>query len=706
MQGKLEDVVRLFAVALALAICAGLPPSAVAAPPTPEPGVPVPVAPGVPGHGRAWELTTPPDPIAATVNNLAGIAPSGDGVVYGTVGPPPDSQHGVFLFGESGALRGLGGWVNEPLEVPIADSGGFFGNEVIAFTPDLATTLWNASLPPEPGQTARRQSVVRVGPDGRVETIAATTGGVVFGVSDDLRRIWFSSEAHLLPSDAGRVEGESLYEISDAGLSQVDVGSFGLPVSTCGSGVPGYDSISPDRRRVFFLSPDPETSCPEPTRVYMREGSATTEVSVSHCSRPDCNASEDVRFLGQTSAHAYLVTREQLTDDDTDEIDDLYRYRFADAALERVSAPRPATGTYPQGARGDQVWGSPDDSRLYFVFQGRFFPEIGQEGSDNIYLADASGIRLVVEGSPNLQISADGRYAFFETGGQLDPADADAEIDVYRFDAVDGSYERVSAAGPGSGNGEFKAGLPFPLYVGNINSSTPLLSVSEDGSRVFFETAEPLLPADRNDLEDAYEWSEGGGLSLVSAGAPSSPGDLFASSPDGGSVFFRTPATLVPQDRDGGEADIYAARLGGGFPLAVAALGCEGPDCRTAPAQPASRQTPASAGPGRAALAVAPIDAAARRRMVASGAIELLVEASAPGRLSLRAKATLGKRARTVASTAEPLAAPATVRLRAPLSRDARAALARGAKLRVRLTLRQAGLPRAKALRFSLRGSR
>lgn len=84
--------------------------------------------------------------------------------------------------------------------------------------------------------------------------------------------------------------------------------------------------------------------------------------------------------------------------------------------------------------------------------------------------------------------------------------------------------------------------------------------ISEDGSRVFFRTPEPLVATDQDATSDIYEYGPSG-VKLVSTG-PTDPGttgavaELEALSSDGTRVFFTTVQSLVSDDTDS-RADLY-----------------------------------------------------------------------------------------------------------------------------------------------------
>jgi hypothetical protein len=118
-------------------------------------------------------------------------------------------------------------------------------------------------------------------------------------------------------------------------------------------------------------------------------------------------------------------------------------------------------------------------------------------------------------------------------------------------------------------------------------------AVSEDGSRIVFATAEPLSPAAINDLANAYEWHEGS-VSLVSTGSATRAVENPVISSSGRDVFFTTTQGLVPQDTDG-QADVYDARLGGGFPPVPAEQQpCSGDACQGPLTNPAPLLVPGS----------------------------------------------------------------------------------------------------------------
>lgn len=135
--------------------------------------------------------------------------------------------------------------------------------------------------------------------------------------------------------------------------------------------------------------------------------------------------------------------------------------------------------------------------------------------------------------------------------------------------------------------------------------------MSDDGAYVFFRSPVGLAPGALNDVpldseghlaQNVYEWHEGqvylisDGTDLAS-GADEETGSaviLLGSDASGANVFFMTTDRLVPQDTDT-QADVYDARIGGGFPYSPPLSPCGGEACRGTPEAAPSLAAPVSA---------------------------------------------------------------------------------------------------------------
>ena len=123
-------------------------------------------------------------------------------------------------------------------------------------------------------------------------------------------------------------------------------------------------------------------------------------------------------------------------------------------------------------------------------------------------------------------------------------------------------------------------------------------NLSDDGSRLFFDSGDAIVPTDNNGHIDVYEY-ENGQKFLLTSGTSDDDSLFYDASANGNDVFFATRDQLVPQDIDG-QQDIYDARVDGGFPVPSPLPPCVGDACRpaTTPLPPPMIATVTFVGPG------------------------------------------------------------------------------------------------------------
>ena len=166
--------------------------------------------------------------------------------------------------------------------------------------------------------------------------------------------------------------------------------------------------------------------------------------------------------------------------------------------------------------------------------------------------------------------------------------------EVYVFDADSGGLSCVSC--DPSGVAPSGAGiLPISGFA-----TYQLRSISEDGSRVFFESAQPLVPRAQDGRMNVYEWERDGSGScdyaegciyLLSSGTSPYPSYLIDASASGNDVFLVTRSAFVAADQNEYN-DIYDARVGA--TEAPAPTQCTGTGCQGVAAAPPVFATPAS----------------------------------------------------------------------------------------------------------------
>ncbi len=191
--------------------------------------------------------------------------------------------------------------------------------------------------------------------------------------------------------------------------------------------------------------------------------------------------------------------------------------------------------------------------------------------------------------------------------------------EVYMFEADANQLYCVSCSASGEAPPVNEKGAAAFLPISWSDTYLPQW-VSDGGDRVFFDSAEPLVPQDTNGVQDVYEWERedagsctsatavnGGCVYLLSGGTSKWNSWFIGASSDGNAVFVATRAQLVPGDLN--EAfDLYDVQVDGTSPITPPA--CTGTGCQGVPAPPPTFSTPSSVtfeGPGNFP---APIEAA------------------------------------------------------------------------------------------------
>jgi hypothetical protein len=199
------------------------------------------------------------------------------------------------------------------------------------------------------------------------------------------------------------------------------------------------------------------------------------------------------------------------------------------------------------------------------------------------------------------RVSPSGDYLAFMSDRSLtgyDNRDASSgalDEEVYLYDTESGGLTCVSC-NPSGGRPEGvfdteEAGEGLGLVVDRPNTWTERwiagsvpgwtgLSVEQslyqsrylsDSGRLFFNSADALVPADKNGKEDVYEYepskagscdSEPGCVALISSGTSERESAFLDASQNGDDVFFLTAAALTGQDEDT-NFDVYDARVCG-----------------------------------------------------------------------------------------------------------------------------------------------
>ncbi len=481
------------------------------------------------------------------------------------------------------------------------------------------------------------------------------------GRSADAEQIVYQTRANLVPEATGTAT--KLYEWHDGVISLVGIKPDGAVDAGGASLVQGNESvrdaaISHDGSRIVFQSPDPEFATPaDPVKIYVRiDGTQTVEVSQSHCTRVDCNAASDAKlqWVSGDSRYVFFTTKEQLLDGDTDGDADLYRYDVHLGQVERLSGGEGVL----EGAQA-VLGASSDGNRVYF--DGL----TGLQAWDNGELRKIGGPSNTIQAQvraiggcsvPNPEVTPDGAFLLIETSSPFEPVgSAEPGPGIWRYDLVQQAWDLVAPISSGT----VDAGPGGMLGRGSGDCATNR-SMTDDGTRVFFQTNDQAAAGDVDDELDVYEWHSGE-VSLVSPGRRNYPSTLLMASHDGRDVMFETFDQLVPADRDD-VFDVYDARIGGRQALAPVfpAPGCVEDDCQ------ASEKAAPLLGTGVTTLLRARRPSAKARRAVVDisrisgpskrGAMTVLLHASRGKTFNVALEVRVGRRwvrsdvARTTAS--------------------------------------------------------
>ena len=448
----------------------------------------------------------------------------------------------------------------------------------------LLIALPGAVLPAN-AAASRIPELVSVGPGG------ADISDIPFmeGVSNDGRRVWLRVGEPLVPEDA---DG-----LCPRGYDYWTGEEF--PPTPC------YDVYERDRlaRTTNFVSTFPGANgtydayfagaTPNGTHVYFETREPLVAEDTDSCpgeydEQSDPPGCVDVyeRFNGTTRLISTGAGTENLNRD--------AGFREVTPAGDRVffdfgskSYIRAQTDTIP--LLGNFAGGSEDRSQVMIATRTNLLPEDHDTCTIQFGHPELGGCLDVYKQNPNTgalefvstgpldnqnyyaasswDVSSDGRYVFFTTAEPLVNEDTDTDtdpfckahdgwgevycVDIYRRDTLTDTTTLISI-GPVTTGRDGHGPSDFVDFY----HATP------DASRVVFSTRDPLVPEDRGDGYDVYEWVDGttklvsNGVGIDPTGEATSWTRGAAVSRDGRTIVFATQARLLPSDTDG-EWDFY-----------------------------------------------------------------------------------------------------------------------------------------------------
>jgi len=702
---------------------------------------------------RAYEQVSPvskdgfdvafgPNGTSSSPGASAETVSSGDEVSYYSFGSFAGNPAAAFM-NQYLSTRGPSGWTTQGISP--AKQAPFTGIDThtayTGFSSDLsemAVVNWA-----EPGV----YSLLRRNADGSFDTVLAgavgSTPPTFAGASADFSQI-------LVQTSTTGV-GDQVFEWNQGQLEPVS-GVDGAPTLGTVAGPFGAEwgrAISADGSRAFW------TVAAGAPGLYMYMNGTNTNIASSqcttgvtgasgpggNCAAPGSTGSASFETSSTDGTDALFTSPRELTNNATtgtaNQGSDLYSYDTSSGTLTDLTVD----STDPDGADVlGVVAASEDDSYVYFVANGvlakgatpgacgsggastaqcnlylwhdgtppTFVATVGQADSNDWANSNA------LQHSAVAQVSADGQHLLFASTASPTSYDSDGANEVYLYDAGTGELHCTSCSPT---DAAAVSGADLGRFTNNPQDGTAYNNVSADGTRVFFESSDQLLPQDSNGLENVYEWeavgsgscqsptdSNGGCLYSISTGSSSSPDYFQNSTPSGNDVFFVTRQQLVGQDDDE-TVDMYDARVGGGlasqYPPPTSPPCSDASGCRGAPGSPPPALTDATGsfdGPGDAtpAAAAKPTPKVRISTRIADGT-SFMISARVPG----SGQVTISGSGVTRISRSFSRAGTDLIRIR--LATKERGQLVRRHRLKLKLTARYAPLTgRASSTAFAL----
>ena len=459
----------------------------------------------------------------------------------------------------------------------------------------------------------------------------------------------------------------SLYELVGTGNSQpmlVGLGDEGKLISNCGTTLGSEfeeaatvryaeNAVSAEGNTVVFTAVNGR-GCSGVNELYARVDNGLPDAHTVAISEPskaegsvpgDCEACDTepavraaARFEGASTdgSKVFFSTEQPLLGND--KTLNIYEYDFDAPAGERVVRVTGGDSTVSNPTaevEGHAVVVSEDGSHVYFVAHGVLTTDpnsqgqVAQQGANNLYVFERDAqyptgrTAFVADLSVSdeslwqgnnaaaVDVTSDGDFLVFASRTEhLTPDDTSTVAQVFEYDALTGSLVRVSIGQDGyndNGNTDVaEASIPERrMYGSEPTNYWSGLTVSADGSYVFFQSTDGLTPQALNHkiigekpelnqtsgppvyANNVYEYHDGN-VYLISDGRDVSqaPGngelsdvELVGTDASGADVLFTTADRLAPTDIDS-NVDVYDARIDGGFPAPVVPQSCSGDACQ------------------------------------------------------------------------------------------------------------------------------
>lgn len=520
------------------------------------------------------------------------VAPDGTSFTFRSTDAVDDAHASEAFFNINLAARGSDGWAVKSLNAPILArlNGYFAGGTVKAVSDDFSQSVVVSSQPlAGPSSPGGGLNFYLHRADGAFVALTNTGGGIVQSpkcciATPDFTHIFFNPFNRQFDSDPSTASESNIYEWVDGDLRHVAVLPSDELAPNGGDLAAGaLPAISDSGNQVLFKA----NGYPG---LYLRTGGLKT-VEVSKTQRtvnPDPNPPADAKAVGITAdgSEVLFTSASELTNDANtgetggvanDSGSDLYSYDVASGELTNLTVDaNPAD--LATGANVKRVLGtSRDAAYIYFYATGDLAPG-AIAGEPNIYVEHEGVIDYIASASGSIHgtnpptfdasfyVTPDGRHAAFGSSESLTGYDSAGQTMLYKY-TYRGTLECASCRPSGDPP---TAGL-WLSTVGRV--------LSDDGSRLFFESSDAVVPQASNGLANIYEY-EDGEVHLLSPGDGKAPANLLGASASGDDVFFYAYEELSPQGQ-GAVSAIYDVRVNADVAEPVQPV-CQGEGCRGA----------------------------------------------------------------------------------------------------------------------------
>jgi hypothetical protein len=588
---------------------------------------------------RVYEFVTPGLNNSAPAGGLSGliveaVRADGNALAFQATDASSAAEGSTATTNTLLAARGAAGWSTRSLSAPTPlASGTDFGADrsTVGISADLTQSVLWSNQPlaggASPGGTnlyLRRANGIFL----PLTTVGAPTfsaGGELAGASQDFTRLFIVSTVKQLGTDP--VAGGNTYEWSNGSLHLVAIlpGVTEEPAPE-GGGLPhgALPALSDDGSQVLFKA----VGLPG---LYLRsDASHSVEASASERAVPDPNPPADAVAAGLAAdgSEVLFTSASELTEDantgetggvPNDQGSDLYSYDVATETLTDLTVDENPADELT-GADVEQVVGaSRDASYVYFVATGNLAAG-GTSGERNLYVEHGGQMTFVAtdpsvepEAGHPFYVTPDGLHAAFTSTAPQSAYDNAGFDEVYEY-AYGGPLQCASCRVDGE--------------PPTADSSIAGRALSDDGARLFFQSADAVVLEAQSGETNVFEY-EGGAAQLLTPGEGSSA-VLLGTSASGQDVFVASFEELSPQGQ-GPVFAIYDARENAVVvPPASSSSGCQGETCRgVGPA------APVLAGAGSSSFE-APGKVATPEAKTAKGSkVQLRVIVPGPGELTI-----------------------------------------------------------------------